>query len=76
MNQWPTTTTDLRELINGAVEIEARLLAAIECSLRILALFTVQVKHPKDLLDGIDLVAGNNAVGFGQRAHDRERCVE
>ena len=68
--------TDLCEPIDGGVEVEVGLLAAVERSLGVFAELAVQLEHAKDLLDRLYFIPRDDLVRFAQRAHDRERRVE
>ena len=76
LQQWTTTAADASELVDCGIEIEIGLLTAVEGGFSAFPILAVQVKHPEDLLDGFDLVAGNDLVGLAERAHDGKGRIE
>jgi hypothetical protein len=76
LQQRPTTSAHLRELIYRSIKRKIGLFAAVEGRFGLLARLPLQVQHRKDLLDGVDLGTGDDAVCLAQRSHDRECRVE
>ncbi len=76
LQQRTTATAHASERVDGSIEVEVGLLAPSKGGPGLLALLTVQVQHLESALHRLDLVAGDDAVGLAQGAHDAEGRVD
>ena len=67
---------DARKVVDSGIQVEVGLLAAGKGGLGLFALFAIEVQHPEGAFHCLDLVAGDDLVGFAQRAHDAEGRVD
>jgi hypothetical protein len=69
LNERRTPATDCRKSIHCGIKIKMRLFPFAECGFGQTALFVSEAQHAEDLLNGIDLVACNDAIRFAESAH-------
>ena len=76
LHQGTTAAADAGKRVDRGVEIEIGLLAAGKSGLCLLALLATEPEHLERALHRLDLVAGDDAVGLAERAHDAECRVD
>jgi len=69
LNEWSTPATDCRKSIHCGIKIKMRLFPFAECGFGQTALFVSKAQHAEDLLNGIDLVACDDAIRFAESTH-------
>ena len=70
LNEGRTPATDRRKSIHCGIKIKIRLFPLAERGFGPAALFIVEAQHAENPLNGIDLVACDNAIRFAESTHD------
>ena len=69
LNERRSPATDCRKSIHCGIKIKIWLLPFAERGFGQTALFVIEAQHAEDLLNGIDLVACNDAIRFAESTH-------